>query len=341
MHRKSLWGERVMTIVIAIIAILIVFGIIFFLARMVENSTNPVSDDNGIVTRENISEEEVEDDKVYIDGKWYRPKKDIRTTLLIGIDDFGEIRENDAYENQNQADFLLLLAKNDTNGDTFSIQINRDTITDVPVLSVNGKLAGREEEQIALAHTYGNGGAESSENVVEAVKYFLYNIPVDKYIKMSMSGIALMNDEVGGVELKSKDDIPQIGAKKDEKIFLEGDDALVYVRARQGVGDETNLSRQERQRQYILAWSNIAKDKFKTSKAATEFISHISPYLETNCDAVTLANMAQELSEYETAPIYVPEGEAVDGKKFVEFYADEDKLRELIINLFYEEIEQG
>ena len=326
------------------VLLIVVLGL-FLLVRTIENSASPLTTDNaeGIVTRTTEDTKE-QDDRVYIDGKWYRYKREIRTTLLIGVDDFGPIRNNDLYNNIHQADFLLLLAKNDKNGDVFSIQINRDTMTSVKTLSVSGEAAGRNVEQIALAYSYGGGGTASCENTVDAVNYLLYGLPVRNYIAMTMSGIAVLNDEVGGVTLPCICDFPQLGYKKDQIVTLTGDEALIYVRSRMEMEDPTNVARMERQRQYILAWSDIAKDKFKSAKAATELIQHIEPYLCTNCDSVTMANMAQELGEYKGAPIYVPEGEVIyDGTEsgFVEFWPDEESLKSLVLELFYEPLEEG
>jgi len=334
-HHKSSKKQRltIKSIVAMIVIFALLVGAVLFVVKRFDT---PGSDTGGIVTHKSSSAAG-EEERVYINGKWYKPKTEIRKTLLIGVDDFGQIREEDLYNNHSQADFLLLLAKNEETGETFSIQINRDTMTSVQVLSVTGQVAGREIQQIALAHTYGSGGEDSCDNTLQAVKNFLYDIPMTEYIAMTMDGVAVLNDEVGGVTLKSLVDFPQLGVKKDEKITLTGDQALTYVRARSEMADPTNLARQERQRQYILAWSNLAKDKFKTRDKALELIEHISPYITTNCDAITLAGMAEQLSEYETAPIYSPEGEAVQGEQFVEFYADEEKLKEMILALFFVE----
>ena len=324
--------------VLAVAMVLILLVVMF-----VEKKTVPLAGDTpeGIVTRK-PEDTKVTDDRVNIDGRWYRYKREIRTTLLIGVDEFGELREHDIYENPHQADFLLLLAKNDDNGDVFSIQINRDTMTYVNTLSISGDRVGRNQEQICLAFSYGDGAETSCKNTVDAVNELLYGLPVEKYIAMTMSGIGVLNDEVDGVTLPCICDFPELGYKKDEIITLSGDEALTYVRARSIMADPSNVSRMERQRQYILAWSDIAKDKFKSAKEATELIQHISPYLCTNCDSVTMANMAQELGEYKGAPIYVPEGDLYyTGTRtgLVEFWPDEAKLKQLILDLFYEPLD--
>lgn len=335
--------RKLMQIGIALGLLAVALLIILLLVMAVEKTTSPLAGDNpdGIVTRQ-PEDTKATDDRVCIDGKWYRYKREIRTTLLIGVDEFGELREHDIYNNPHQADFLLLLAKNDDTGDVFSIQINRDTMTNVNTLSVSGDRVGRNLEQICLAFSYGDGAGTSCKNTVDAVNELLYGLPVEKYIAMTMSGMGILNDEVGGVTLPCYCDFPELGYKKDEVITLNGDEALTYVRARGIMADPTNAARMERQRQYILAWSDIAKDKFKSSREASQLIQHISPYLCTNCDSVTMANMAQELGEYKGAPIYVPEGDLyyTDTRTgLVEFWPDETKLKQLILDLFYEPLD--
>jgi len=331
--------KKIIPIAIGIVMVIIVGLGIYIMSSKLESAISPVNSSTDGISTHPVDAADGKDNRVYIMGKWYEPKENIRTTLLIGVDEFGAIRDKDAYNNSSQADFLLLLAKDDKTGDTFAIQINRDTMTPVQTLSVSGDVAGREDMQVALSHAYGSGKEDSCLNTEQAVSYFLYNYPIDNYISMSMDGIAIMNDEVGGVTLKSMEDMDSLGVKKDEVITLKNDQALTYVRERDLNDDESNIKRQDRQRQYILAWSDLAKDKFKSTKAATELIDHISPYLITDCDAMTLASMAEELSEYETAPIYVPEGTLKKGEKWMEFYADNDALRDLVLDLFYEEVD--
>ena len=57
------------------------------------------------------------------------------------------------------------------------LQINRDTITKVPVLDVLGGASAYADEQIALAHYYGNGGKTADENTELAVSMLLDDQP--------------------------------------------------------------------------------------------------------------------------------------------------------------------
>ena len=48
------------------------------------------------------------------------------------------------------------------------IQLNRDTMTEIQILGVNGEPAVTMTGQLALAHTYGSGEEDSCENTVLA-----------------------------------------------------------------------------------------------------------------------------------------------------------------------------
>ena len=68
---------------------------------------------------------------------------------------------------------LLVL---DTDANTVQIiQLNRDTMTDVPWLDVLGKYGGTEYKQLCLAFNYGDGGASSCKNTWNAVSGLIFN----------------------------------------------------------------------------------------------------------------------------------------------------------------------
>lgn len=82
----------------------------------------------------------------------------------MGIDVKGKAVGVDSYEGGGQADVQMVLVVDDANKTWQVLQINRDTITKVPVLDVLGGVAAYADEQIALAHYYGNGRENSCEN---------------------------------------------------------------------------------------------------------------------------------------------------------------------------------
>ena len=186
----------------------------------------------------------------YYNGTAYARREDLETVLLLGVDKFeGETPEG--YVNNQQADFLLLLVMDKQHETCTPIQLNRDTMTQIQILGVTGEPAGTFTGQLALAHTYGSGEEDSCENTVLAVENLLYGVGIDHYVSLTMDGVALLNDLVGGVTVEVLDDFSGIDDSlvQGETVTLKGQQALTYVRSRGGMEDSSNLHRMERQRQ--------------------------------------------------------------------------------------------
>ena len=128
-------------------------------------------------------------------------------------------------------------------------------MTQIQILGVTGEPAGTFTGQLALAHTYGSGEEDSCENTVLAVSNLLYGMEIDHYVSLTMDGVALLNDLVGGVTVEVLDDFSGIDDSlvQGETVTLQGQQALTYVRSRGGLEDSSNLHRMERQRQYLGA----------------------------------------------------------------------------------------
>ena len=61
----------------------------------------------------------------------------------------------------------------------------------------------------------------------------------------------------------------------------------------------------------------------------------ISPYMVTDISINTMNGLMQRYAEYELADILTPEGENVLGETYYEFYVDEEKLDQLVLDVFY------
>ena len=163
----------------------------------------------------------------YYNGTAYAKREDLETVLLLGVDKFeGETPEG--YVNNQQADFLLLLVMDKQHETCTPIQLNRDTMTEIQILGVTGEPAGTFTGQLALAHTYGSGEEDSCENTVLAVSNLLYGMEIDHYVSLTMDGVALLNDLVGGVTVEVLDDFSGIDDSlvQGETVTLQGQQAL-------------------------------------------------------------------------------------------------------------------
>ena len=147
-----------------------------------------------------IFPEQMQEDKVLeYKGEDYVLKKDVETFLILGLDKMSQDTKGDSYNNNQQADFLVLMVF-DNSAKTYSaIHINRDTMAEIEVLGLAGNKVGTVNSQIALAHTYGKGGTISNANTAKAVSKLLKDIKVNHYMSVTLDAVPIMNDLVGGV----------------------------------------------------------------------------------------------------------------------------------------------
>ena len=74
-----------------------------------------------------------------LDGVTYRLNRRLTTLLLMGVDKTVDQQQDATFRNAGQADFLALIAVDDNAKTVSIIQINRDTMVELKVLSVLGE----------------------------------------------------------------------------------------------------------------------------------------------------------------------------------------------------------
>ena len=274
------------------------------------------------------------------DGKTYTLKKDVQTLLVMGLDKFEDAIANDAYNNDQQADFVMLFVIDNLNETCTAIHINRDTMVDINVLGIAGEKVGTVNKQLALAHTYGNGAEVSCGNVADSVSGLLYNVKIDHFVSVTMDAVPVYNDLVGGVEVTVLDDFTGIDDTlvKGETVTLKGQQALHYIRSRKGLEDSTNMHRMVRQRQYLKA---LYEKSNQCVQNDSDFIINSSlkmaDYMVSNCSVNQLQTLFEKISDYEFCDIRAIEGDSVVGEKHMEFYPDVDSMKKIVVELFYKE----
>ena len=279
----------------------------------------------------------------YYNGTAYAKKEDLETVLLLGVDKFeGETPEG--YVNNQQADFLLLLVMDKQNETCTPIQLNRDTMTQIQILGVTGEPAGTFTGQLALAHTYGSGEEDSCENTVLAVENLLYGVGIDHYVSLTMDGVALLNDLVGGVTVEVLDDFSGTDDSlvQGETVTLKGQQALTYVRSRGGLEDSSNLHRMERQRQYLSALQQQLKAAVQQEDGFTlDALLQLNEYMVSDCTVEQLSALADNMAHYQVSDILTTPGDAQEGEEYMEFTVDEYALQQMVMDVFYEPVEES
>ena len=282
--------------------------------------------------------------QLYYNGRWYRLRDGLETCLVLGIDKFSDYAatfvEGDLL-NDLQSDVLLLMIEDKAAGVWTALQLNRDTMCEIRRLGISGEKTGTVFQQLALSHTYGSGGKDSCRNSVKAVSRLLYDVPIDHYYAVTMDAIPVLNDLVGGVTVHVDDDLtaadPVLVQGTD--VTLHGDQALHFVRARKSVTDGTNLSRMNRQRVFLDALYAQMRTRLQNdSRFALSMANRLADYSTSDLIPEELSELAERLKDEEFRGIQTTMGEAVEGEKYIEFYPDETRLKESVLQLFFEPV---
>lgn len=274
-------------------------------------------------------------------GEEYPLKKHIQTVLLLGTDTEGnelQVPEGfTAFYNFSQADFIMLLVLDNDAQTAEILQINRDTMTDVPWLDVIGQYGGTNVEQLCLAFNSGSGGADSCQNTVNAVSSLLFDAPIQSFIQIPLAAIPVINDLVGGVTVTVTDDLSKMDPElvPGATVHLMGKQAERFVRSRLGLEDDTNLARMRRQRVYLDGFQAAVRDAINSDpQFLLKVVDKLSGYMTTNLTGQQLSDLLERMDTYEIAPIRVPEGELLTGEEYYEFYVDEASLWEDVKAVF-------
>jgi len=324
-HRKN--SLSVIVGVMLLIIVIISCGIYYIdSAAFSDNGTDNIPNIEGRKT-------------LIVEGKEYFPRQDITVILAMGIDTTGEMKDSGSYNNDGEADVVALIIFDEAE-ETFSIlNLNRDAMVEMPIYGINGKKAGTTYQQLALSHTYGSGMEDSCENTKEVVSALLNDIYIDYFIAANMDAIAIFNDAVDGVTVNVVDDFSMVDKNLPKgEVTLKGQQAISYIRLRKNVGDQLNLSRMERHKEYFFGFMDAFNSKFKQDEFFIyKLYEDISPYMVSNCSATVLSSLADRYEGYTLKEINTLKGENVRGEKFMEFYLDEEELQKVVLDIFYRE----
>lgn len=289
--------------------------------------------------RQSIFPEQKTENTVYeYNGVEYVKNEDVESFLILGLDKFEDAINNDSYNNDQRADFLMLLVFDNSEKKFTAVHLNRDTMVNMNVLGVAGQKIGTVNKQLALAHTYGNGRDVSCRNTADAVSELLNGVKVNHYLSITMDAVPILNDLLGGVEVTVLDDFSGIDDTliKGETVTLHGDHALTYVRERYGLEDSSNSTRMVRQRQYMTAVYDKAMLKIENDdNFVIEASSKLVDYIVSDRSVNQLQEIAKKLSQYKFTEIETLEGESVVKDGLMEFRPDADSIDKIVFELFY------
>ena len=289
---------------------------------------------------------ELQEGQILVNGEVYQYNEDILTFLCMGVDSGNGVTNEKTPGKGGQADAILLVAANPHTEQLQVININRDSMTDIELYDTDGGYAGTETKQLALQYAYGDGRVGSCELMEKTVSKLFYGIPIHGYVALDMESIPTINDSVGGVEVTVLEDMTKYKPNWTEGtgIKLTGADALLYIREREDESTElgSNVKRIERQKQYLSVFANKLKDKTKNDITfPLTLYGKVQKHMVTSLSVDEITYLASTLLGYDFSMenIISIQGKMAMGEKNEEFYIEEEALRTLIIEIFYEKME--
>lgn len=293
-------------------------------------------------------EEEVPSDgntssTVTYQGKEYAYNDHLSNFLFLGIDSREKTDTQVGRADAGQADTIFLAAWDRVEQSLTGITIPRDTITEIEIFDQEGNSAGKSRDHINLAYAYGDGGRESCELMEEAVSNLLYGIPIQGYCSLSMDGIPLLVEKVGGVTVTVPDDSletvnPQWTAGS--QIQLTPDNVENFVRYRDTKESQSAIVRMERQQEFLSAYAQKAQQVYgENPSLITDLYTALKDYMVTNISNDQFVQIMGGLEDQDNIRTWTLPGEGTQGEGFDEYHVDDSQLYEKILETFYKEVE--
>lgn len=343
--KMKLWKKALIALGAVVLSLaLIVTGVLFYLRN---TGRQQFTETSYTITAPESPDIRVKDDgnTVNYKGKTYKYKDYCTNMLFMGIDKKEYEEEKTEIGNKYQSDVIIVISVDAKNNKVTLVNVPRDIITDVSVYSKTGGYTGIEKLPIALSYAYGSTDKESCLNCLDSVRRIFYNIPIKAFFSMEISGIAVVNDEIGGVDVKSPENVYKDGNllfEKDGEYHLEGDAARDFVMCRTHETANANLLRNERQKIYLTEFM-----KKTISQTKSDFSTPVRLYNaaeDYSCTNITLNGvtfLATELlgkgENLKTDTKTIPVDVKANGS-YAENYIRDGEFYELFLNVFYDEV---
>ena len=241
-----------------------------------------------------------------------------------------------------RSDTTILLHISGDRKHAVGVSIPRDSLVDIPACEANGQwYQAQYGAMFNASFAVGNlpgGNPVCTQNTVEAMT----GIRIDHTIVMDFDGFAQMATDVGGVDVC----VPPVNDAQLEQDYgvsltpgmqtLSGQDALEYVRAREGFGDNSDIGRMLRQQAFLsallkkLSQTSLYTNPIKLYDLAEDAAGSIT--VDQSLDSVSA--MTSLATQFENIPIsnieFVTVPWEYDGDRIDLVQPDTDILWQLI-----------
>lgn len=246
----------------------------------------------GNVTTTEVDTDEWGERPVDVDG--------IMNLLVLGSDvrtgdnaDYGDAEGE-------RADTMLIASIDVDSGSATLVNLPRDLLVDLPGCDPGDGYEGMSPQQGMISSAMTFGGVGCQWRAVEEAT----GVHLDHFIMMDFIGFKDMVDALGGVEMCVPEpvDDPKAQLELDAGLqVLDGEDSLGFVRSRYAQGDGSDLSRIDRQQEFMGAMLReaLSSEVMSNPATVTEFLGAVTDSITTDDDLSvdTMADIAVSMRE--------------------------------------------
>lgn len=341
-------NKKIAIISISALALAVASGVSLALLTNSNNVTNPENttlspdsttinltiDETHVPSTTEYLPDENWDSIVFYNNKEYRLRDDITTILFMGIDSEVDVEVNEIAGGGGRADTIMLFVIDETNNKMDILEISRDSMVDVDVYNFERDLLYTGNMQICMQYSFSDSSKRSCMLMKNKVSELLFGAKINNYCSITVNGMVAVVEEMGGISITFEDDYSYINPAYTigATVTMDGAAVNTFVRYRDTDTTGSNNERMDRQ-----AW--FLKELFTqmSGKGTSNLVSIYDATDEYMCTDLTV-DQIKELTTVDLGSISKAPGESVAGEYHDEYYVDDEALKEVLINLLYEEI---
>lgn len=227
--------------------------------------------------------------------EWDRPNNvaGVKNILVIGSDVRSGENANYGEVEGERPDTMMIASVNIDSGAATLVNLPRDLLVDLPACEPVEGYEGMEAQSGMFNSAMTFGGVGCQWNAVEQVT----GVHLDHFLMMDFVGFVDMVDAIGGVEMCIPEPVDDPKAHLELEAgqqTLDGEDSLGFVRSRYSQGDGSDLSRIERQQEFMGAMlREVLDSEVMTSPTTiTNFVGAVTDSITTDED-LSVDNMSE------------------------------------------------
>lgn len=285
-----------------------------------------------------------QDDRTFIaDGIAYTPRKNLFTTLVIGVGSNAERKASGYTNGLGVADAFILAVLDPTSNHLTLLSIPRDTQTTLSWCDKNGQPVSQMFGHLALQYPYGGSTMDiASQTTSDCVAKLLYNTGIASRFTLDMDSVVHLVDAIGGLAITVPDDpyyCAYTGYTPGQWVLLDGPAALQFVQYRDINVFGSCEMRIERQKVFVASFFHwffecLTRHPLQIPRLCLSMKNDyctdlsLSELLAIGCSALHMS--ATDIS-MQTLP-----GTIQNGSTYEEYWLDEPGTRQILLNLFYQ-----